>query len=61
MTPYLEYLYHFNCDHCSNWWSIGDWVPAVSIICPHCGKKNLMEVADEVEYEDGMPITNTLQ
>jgi hypothetical protein len=32
----LEQLYHFHCDSCGGWWSIGDWVKTEKINCPHC-------------------------
>lgn len=37
ITYAIETLYHFHCDNCSEWWSIGDWSPVQTMTCPHCG------------------------
>lgn len=41
MKVSLENLYHFSCDSCKNWWSIGDyvWGKQTHMWCPHCGHK----------------------
>lgn len=37
ITYSLEFLYHFRCSNCGNWWSIADWKNKISAIsCPHC-------------------------
>jgi hypothetical protein len=38
----LENLWHFQCDYCQGWWSIGDYTPPPhrQIYCPHCGLQN---------------------
>ena len=37
---YVEYLYHFTCERCKNWWSIAldkaGW-NTDRMWCPHCG------------------------
>jgi DNA-directed RNA polymerase subunit RPC12/RpoP len=33
----LEKLYHFSCDECGKWFSVGDWTRAKKMTCPHCG------------------------
>ena len=35
-----EILYHFLCDACTKWWSIGDWEPKKTLTCPHCNHKD---------------------
>lgn len=44
MKVYLEHLYHFNCDRCQGWWSIGDFKyrPGFSIFCPHCNAEHTL-------------------
>jgi hypothetical protein len=32
----VEKLYHFQCGHCSGWWSISDWKFKDDLCCPHC-------------------------
>lgn len=33
----VEQLYHFSCNNCSQWWTIGDYTPYPGMTCPHCG------------------------
>jgi hypothetical protein len=42
MKVSLELLYHFNCDVCQGWWSIGDleYQPGRIVFCPHCGSQD---------------------
>lgn len=42
MKVSVEHLYHFNCDRCQKWWSIGDfpWGSQSSLWCPWCGHEN---------------------
>lgn len=36
----VEKLYHFRCNECEKWWSIGDFCKGKNtLICPYCGKK----------------------
>ncbi|WP_167315620.1 hypothetical protein [Nostoc punctiforme] len=44
MKVSLEYLYHYSCDHCQKWWTIGDIKPDINsqALCPHCGKTSLI-------------------
>ena len=46
MRVYLEFLYHFKCEHCTSWWSVADIEPKIGSdwLCPHCGAKNKVEV-----------------
>lgn len=46
MKVSLEFLYHFRCDRCNQWWSIADIEPKIgnSIHCPHCGYLNTVEL-----------------
>ena len=44
ITYSVETLYHFQCDRCSKWWTIGDWdESADSMCCPHCGVRQEVE------------------
>jgi DNA-directed RNA polymerase subunit RPC12/RpoP len=45
MQVSLEFLYHFRCDRCSQWWTIADIEPQIGsqIHCPHCGNSNTVE------------------
>ena len=38
----IEYLYHFNCASCSQWFSIGDlqMKEDTTLYCPLCGFKH---------------------
>lgn len=41
----MEWLYHFNCSECKNWWSyptteIRTPVMQQNFYCPHCGHKD---------------------
>lgn len=40
----LELLYHFQCAHCSRWWSVGDFKyhPGDVVFCPHCARANIL-------------------
>jgi len=37
----VEKLYHFQCESCDQWWTIGDWDKSPSyngkLNCPNCG------------------------
>lgn len=59
MKVALEYLFHFKCDSCEKWWTIGDYANASDtyhikytmnsiITCPHCKYENEIE-----EINDG--------
>jgi len=45
MKVSLEYLYHFRCDRCQQWWSRADIEPQIGehIYCPYCGHTNTVE------------------
>ena len=49
MKIYLELLYHFTCDKCQAWWSIGSrkFHIGVELICPFCGHVNFVDEIDE--------------
>ncbi|HLC58446.1 MAG TPA: hypothetical protein VJI68_01150 [Candidatus Nanoarchaeia archaeon] len=34
-----ENLFHFICEFCNKWWSIGDAPETQEWFCPWCGKK----------------------
>jgi len=46
ITYSVEKLYHFNCDKCRSWWTIGDWKPyanyVIHMTCPQCGSVQLV-------------------
>ncbi len=47
-----ETLYHFNCDECGRWWSVGDHQISVgceTMTCPHCGIEQRVEKKDELK------------
>ncbi|MEH1789992.1 MAG: zinc ribbon domain-containing protein [Nostoc sp.] len=48
MKVFLEYLYHYRCDFCQKWWTVGDIQPNIEqeLFCPHCGKSNTVEVIE---------------
>lgn len=43
IQAHLEYLFHYQCQHCNKWWSIAEITPLwgdndrTIIYCPHCG------------------------
>ncbi|AFY69524.1 hypothetical protein Pse7367_1229 [Thalassoporum mexicanum PCC 7367] len=45
MKVSLEFLYHFRCDRCDNWWSRADIEPKPGdrVYCPQCGSVNTVE------------------
>jgi DNA-directed RNA polymerase subunit RPC12/RpoP len=46
MIVSLENLYHFNCDSCKKWWSIGDAPKDLQTrnwFCPYCGFSQVIE------------------
>jgi hypothetical protein len=45
MKVYLENIYHFTCDSCNLWWSIGDFPFGMfkSLFCPYCGVTNKLD------------------
>lgn len=49
----IEYLYHYRCDACQQWWSVGDIqpIPGKTIYCLHCGTPDI--VPDVIENGDG--------
>ncbi len=53
MKVSLEYLYHFQCDHCYQWWSQADVEPKIgqSLYCPSCGQLNLIESIETFKTE----------
>lgn len=59
MEAYLERLYHYRCDHCQKWWTVGDIAPQINqeMHCPHCGKKNVIQGVTEAASET--PNSNT--
>lgn len=48
MEIYLEYLYHFKCEKCESWWSVGSVQVLVNEVyfCPFCGHENTVESID---------------
>jgi len=45
-----EWLYHFTCSDCKNWWSWSLSLPGLQYVqkswhCPHCGKVNEIQDA----------------
>lgn len=52
-----EILYHFNCDECGRWWSIGDYhvIQAETLTCPHCGcEQGVEEIEIPYSMADAM-------
>lgn len=57
MKVTVEYLYHFNCESCGSWFSIGDAPQALAyadskeLRCPYCGKDSipLSEILSSLE------------
>lgn len=51
ITYCIEKLYHFRCNSCDKWWTIGDFEMKKQQIltCPHCGK------VDEVREDRRRP------
>jgi DNA-directed RNA polymerase subunit RPC12/RpoP len=45
MKVSLEFLYHFRCDRCEQWWSRADIEPEIgeTVHCPYCGYVNQVE------------------
>ncbi|MEE3717451.1 hypothetical protein V2H45_11875 [Tumidithrix elongata RA019] len=45
MKVSLEFLYHFRCDRCTQWWSRADIEPQLGeiVYCPYCGHENTVE------------------
>ena len=45
ITYTIETLYHFSCEKCKKWWSIGDpfWSSYKTMTCPHCGEESKLE------------------
>ena len=39
----VETLNHFQCGHCENWWTIGDWSPVDTLSCPHCRQVGVID------------------
>lgn len=42
MIVRLEYLYHYRCVECKQWWSIADIEPGIgeTVTCPACRHSN---------------------
>jgi len=38
-TVHTETLYHFNCERCGAWWTVGDWQESTHCFCPQCGTR----------------------
>jgi DNA-directed RNA polymerase subunit RPC12/RpoP len=39
-TPHIvsqESLFHYQCGHCQQWWTIGDAFYVDAVHCPRCG------------------------
>lgn len=50
MQVYLELLYHYRCDKCQKWWSIGDIAPEITqkVYCPHCQHPDVVDIISKV-------------
>jgi len=53
ITYTIETLYHFSCEKCKKWWSIGDpfWASYKTMTCPHCGKYSTIRPNPEMSKE----------
>ena len=53
MKVSLEFLYHYLCDYCNQWWTCADIKSTVgsTVFCPHCGTKNTVEEINTFEKE----------
>ncbi len=50
MKVHLELLYHFKCDNCNHWWTIGDYANVINlneieraVYCPSCSYINYID------------------
>ncbi len=47
----IETLTHFNCPHCTKWWSIGDPdVEKTAWFCPWCGEKVHFQLGENPSF-----------
>lgn len=50
MSYSVEYLFHFKCSVCFQWWSIGCVGPddhkGIEMRCPHCGNRERHKKSD---------------
>ena len=51
ITYIIEKLYHFQCNECGKWWSVGDFNGQI-ISCPFCGHNSCMKNIGEA-YREG--------
>lgn len=56
ITVSTEILFHFSCDRCGKWWSVGDWNPQPKMYCPHCGTTQEIWVP---KLKDPRPLTES--
>ena len=51
ITYTIETLYHFNCEECHSWFSIGDFEENIDeLTCPSCGITQLLAHKELDEY-----------
>ena len=50
----IEYLYHFNCVQCKNWWSFASTTngisPTTRLHCPLCGHHDFVKQKDGLDF-----------
>ena len=61
----VEFLYHFRCCACGNWWSWASTPPAIPCLiapidkrvksCPHCGHRAVISVDYNAHKAADMP------
>lgn len=39
----IEILKHYKCSKCNKWWSVGDGKDVDRMVCPHCGRDQLVQ------------------
>lgn len=50
----IEHLYHFQCQQCKSWWSIGDYQQRDAMACPSCGVFQGIEPMSKEQQDKNM-------
>lgn len=58
MKVHIEFLSHFQCDHCQLWWAIADRIPlAESVVyCPNGHRNHIQSVKSAIAYPEGIEV-----
>jgi hypothetical protein len=54
---HVEYLFHYNCEFCKQWWTIGDKLIRAAVVCPKCSS---VQTVDKVVAHSEAPVIDEI-